>query len=442
MANPGLYCAAALLAALGVHRFAIGRRSQRSPAESPVSRRAPVHRYVGGFCGCFVAFLVLIASNPGAAIDRAAGLTGMSILLGDLLRMGSVGCLALLAIALHQPADALGGATGGIARHTDDDADAAAPGAAVAAALRWYQVVGTLPIVLAVLLFLLARTRAAGAGVVGTGPTGRIALSGYNLVVTCYAAWCLAVVLRATMRWTRQAETPPLRIALGLITLSIGVGLLWTAWGLDDVIDSLRSGWQQTAEDRLSMVMGRLCVVLLLAGATALPLARTPRAVRGWFAAYHVYRSLGPLWQALRAVFPQITLLATAHSRRTLSLDAHLALYRRVIEIHDGLLLLRRYRTAELPDWATEVLADSALADRGSSDAEVAAATIAVALVRAAAGEEAERCTPTVSACPVAGHVKAEEGWLAEVSDALQRSSAVARVRARALSRVGDWPGG
>lgn len=254
-----------------------------------------------------------------------------------------------------------------------------------------------------------------------TGPYGPAALAGYDLVITGYVACCLVALLRQTPYWTRQADTTVLRTALVLITLTTAVGLFWAAWGFDDVLGALRTGRQQTTEDPVSLALGRLCAVLLLAGATTLLWARAGRAARRWRAAYRNYRSLGPLWRALHAAFPQIALSA---GRMPLT-DAELALYRRVIEIRDGLLILRRYRTGETPP------AGPSQAWRGDDHttdaaARAEAARIAAALVRARtrtdppAGPRPTTPPPAEPALPQTGSMEAETRWLAQIARALR----------------------
>ncbi|WP_329048879.1 hypothetical protein OG738_40005 [Amycolatopsis sp. NBC_01488] len=79
-------------------------------------------------------------------------------------------------------------------------------------------------------------------------------------------------------------------------------------------------------------------------------------AAAGWLHRYRQYRRLGPLWLALYRAEPAIALEAP----RTTDFPTRLRLYRRVIEIRDGLLVIRPYRggssTGEQQE-AAEILA-------------------------------------------------------------------------------------
>ncbi|MET8539474.1 MAB_1171c family putative transporter [Kitasatospora sp. NPDC004799] len=367
MLDPVLAGAAALLLGLSTYRFFAGRHRGTSPAL----------RYTCCFAWCFGAFLALMAGQTRAGIDHGTGLAGLSGMLADHLKMGSAGFLALTAVALRRPA-------------------------ADARSLRRRQAGTALAVLSATALFLLAGIAESGGRMAATGRFGPVALAGYDLVITGYVTCCLVTLLRQALYWTRQAGTAALRTALGLITLTNAVGLLWAAWGLDDVLGALRSGGQRTTEDPVSLTLGRLCAVLLLAGATTLLWARAARAARRWRTAYRDYRSLGPLWRALHAAFPQIALTAG----RLPPADAELALYRRVIEIRDGLLILRRYRTAPEAPPTTD-------------GAPAEAARIAAALHHARTGA-ATTPPPADPQPPHTGTIEAEARWLAQIARALR----------------------
>ncbi|WP_316528048.1 MAB_1171c family putative transporter [Kitasatospora brasiliensis] len=360
MTDPVLACAAGLLVVLSTYRFLADRRRDASPAR----------RYTCCFSWCFGAFLALMASGQ-------AGSEGVFGLLADLLKMSSAGYLALAAVAMRRPE-------------------------ATPRTLRRRSIGMALAMVAAAGLYFLAGIQDDGTQMVPTGVGGRVALAGFDLVITGYAGYCLVTLLRQTLHWTRQADTVALRTALRLISLTTAFGLLWVVWGLDDVIGTLHSGRQQTAEDVISLALGRLCAVLLLAGATTLLWARAGQAVRQWRSAYRSYRALRPLWSALHTAFPQIALTAG----RMPPADAEFALYRRVIEIRDGLLILRRYRVA------AETPPESADAARTE------AAHIADALTRAQAPDNnPPSAEPHV---PHTGDIEAETRWLAQVAQALR----------------------
>jgi hypothetical protein len=121
-----------------------------------------------------------------------------------------------------------------------------------------------------------------------------------------------------------------------------------------------------------------------------------------------VYRSLlvlRPLWSAMRHAFPQVVLMppAAAALRMPGVAGSRLRLYRRVIEIRDGLLALRPYLPAECPEQA-----------------------------RTAAGRKPEQ------AQPAAGRKPEQAGPEQEEEAALEAERIVAALRQRSTGRPPD----
>ncbi|MFI0737516.1 DUF6545 domain-containing protein [Streptomyces sp. NPDC021100] len=131
-------------------------------------------------------------------------------------------------------------------------------------------------------------------------------------------------------------------------------------------------------DDTVSTALALVCAALVAAGGSA---AVRP-ALRHWWWFLRTYRALTPLWSAFHRAFPTTPLPARRHpfavpaglSPRRL----RFALYRRVIEIHDGLLLLRPHLPAA-PE-AGPGTAGAAVAGPGNDDAHTAATRIAHAL--------------------------------------------------------------
>jgi hypothetical protein len=93
------------------------------------------------------------------------------------------------------------------------------------------------------------------------------------------------------------------------------------------------------------------------------------------------YRQLAPLWSAIRTAAPDVVLDDTASGVGTGWTPWKLSfrLYRRVIEIRDGILALRPYFDADL-DSAVRARAQKSGHNRGQIDAIVLAAQLAVAV--------------------------------------------------------------
>ncbi|MER5786289.1 MAB_1171c family putative transporter [Streptomyces mobaraensis] len=296
----------ACLAGLALIVFGLCRR-----AALRGGRVAPALRQAHRFAFCLGAALLVLAPTSALAVERAVDVPGLPMLLGDVLRMLAVACLGLLA---ERPARRGGAAALAVAL--------AAP-----------------PVLLPALFFAADLRHAAGRLTVDGGH--RPFLAAYDAVLVLYPAWWLAAAGRTVRARARRTGPGPLRTGLRLLAAAVAAGLVWTAWGLDDVRLVLLTGRQTDGDDTVSTALSLLCAVLVAAGGSA---AAWP-ALRHWWWCLRTYRSLTPLWSALHQAFPT-TALPTR--RPPLALPAPLsphrlrfALYRRVIEIHDGLLLLR-----------------------------------------------------------------------------------------------------
>ena len=155
-----------------------------------------------------------------------------------------------------------------------------------------------------------------------------------------------------------------MRTGIRLSLVALAVGMVWTTWTVDDVVHVLRSGIQDGSEDLVSNALGAVCAAFIVAATLVAKWHAGYTTVRERAHAYLVDRRLTPLWEAIRAELPQIALgddrrmLFGAFGRFGLfgrfgvlggrSLD--FALYRRVIEIHDGRLALRPYMPEHEPE--------------------------------------------------------------------------------------------
>jgi uncharacterized protein DUF6545 len=140
-------------------------------------------------------------------------------------------------------------------------------------------------------------------------------------------------------------------------------------------------------------------MLIAVAGA-CVPAARRSRAILG---AYWSLLVLRPLWKAMRDAFPEVILFTPRRAVFELAGvdDVHLRLYRRVIEIRDGMLALRPYLAAE---------------PRTDGDpAEAEAAAIAEALRRHADGEKTAQAGTFAEVGP---EMADEVAWLSRVSRA------------------------
>ncbi|MFJ9522346.1 MAB_1171c family putative transporter [Kitasatospora sp. NPDC101801] len=155
----------------------------------------------------------------------------------------------------------------------------------------------------------------------------------------------------------------------------------------------------------------------------------TPAPIR-WIRAWTAYRRIGPLWAALHRAVPEIALCTpAARLRPAFPRGAEFALYRRIIEIHDGQLALRPYVHPGVHTWAVATAGRPGAGGNAAARAE--AACIAAALAAAEAGLP-YRAGPPVpyAAHQVQASIEAETAWLIDVTEAFTRSARAATIGA------------
>ncbi|MFB7667373.1 MAB_1171c family putative transporter [Kitasatospora sp. NPDC056138] len=365
----------------------------------------PAVRHGRAFAFCLAVAMALLAPSTLAELHRLRPDLDWPMLAGDEMRGAAVYCLTRFAFALRPPGS----------------------GARPARIHRRASAVAALG---AVLLFAAADVRVHGGAVVVAGP-GRPAMAGYNLLATVYTTGSMAVFVVLMGRRSRDCAQPLLRLGLRLIVLSGLVGVLWCAWGLDDVSDVLTAGSQSEGEDTLSAVLGIATTAPAVAGATVSLWGGGLVALGQRLYSYRCHRRLEPLWSALHEALPEIALDPAGRGPLGLPHGARFALYRRVIEIHDARLALRPYRHPDAAAWARELDPDCR-----PETVEAAAIAAAVELVRA--GRRLAAWTAAGAGAPAAGATAASEtDWLVRVARAYRSAPVVAAVRDRVRAELG-----
>jgi uncharacterized protein DUF6545 len=342
MTNAAAYAACALAVLVAAYKLIRARSS-------------PSLWFMCAFGLCLGTAMALLAPATVAALEPVATLAG------DELKLVALLFLVLLAWSV-QP-------TGSPLRHV-----------AVAVAVVGAQAV----------LFFAAGPRAGADGVRADHTAVMVA---YDLAFLGYGAFALVIFMRLIGRQARRVPPGLLRGGLWLILGASVLGLGWLAWKIEGIRNALATGWEDSGEDTTSAVFGAACVLLSAAGAT----------VSAWGAplwAWWSYHRLTPLWSALHAAVPAIRL----SSKRIPIRGPRFALYRRIIEIHDGHLALRLHFD---PDLAGRI---------GGPAATVEAVTIAAALAARKAGRRytEDGYVPR----DVHPDVETEAAWLIEVNDA------------------------
>ncbi|MBN6039556.1 MAB_1171c family putative transporter [Amycolatopsis sp. 195334CR] len=229
----------------------------------------------------------------------------------------------------------------------------------------------------------------------------------YCLVYAAAQLPALLTVIGLGARYARAAGDAAIRASLWLVVAGTALALLYllnkSALAVAPRLGTT-FGFGRTVLP--SKILPTTAYLLVLIGA-ALP------AVVGWRRRHRQFRRLGPLWQALYRADPSIALDPPGGPDVLVLRDLRLRLYRRVIEIRDGLLALQPYRC---PEVAARTEAD------GAAAAE--AAVIAAALTARADG-----ATPVNRPAGVTGGTDLAEDteFLAEVSDVYRRLSRSAR---------------
>jgi hypothetical protein len=386
------------------------------------------HRRASGFALCLGAGSALVAPTTVAALRHLQPYPGLGVLLGDDTTLLAVYFLGAFALALRDGPRARVVRTFG-------------PGSAAAAVL-----------VANALLFAVAGGDRVQSGYLDS-TTARTAIAMYDSVFMLYCFWGTGVFLVCCTRYAAQVGPGMLRTGLHLCSAAAVAGFLWAGWTVSDIVAVLRTGEQTVPEDTTAAVLGSVCAVLALSGATVATWAERMSAWTHWWRSYRAMRRLGPLWRAAHDAVPQVVLGRGGRLAGALPRDARFALYRRVIEIRDAQLALRRY--CPPPELMAQLARagsgpDFVLDDQPPAIAE--AADLAVAMVAAGLGRvfgggaRPPRAGQGAGAGQAAGtprggrgDLDAETAWLIEVCDAFARSPEVDRIRRRAREslRVG-----
>ncbi|MGI5054519.1 MAB_1171c family putative transporter, partial [Streptomyces sp. JAC18] len=125
------------------------------------------------------------------------------------------------------------------------------------------------------------------------------------------------------------------------------------------------------------------------------------------------FELLRPLWQDLAAEMPQIV-LSSAEDVEGSSADSDFRLQRRVIEISDGILDLRPYRSRRVRESA----ASNFHTTTERSAAAVEAAVVRAALADSKAGRYADEVAPPSVDAAAREDLRADTQWLLLVADA------------------------
>ncbi|MEU1734775.1 MAB_1171c family putative transporter [Streptosporangium sp. NPDC020145] len=274
--------------------------------------------------------------------------------------------------------------------------------------------------------WVLCATSTMGVLLIGSGTRDDVGASflavygGNPLVVGCYTVFIgyIAIVLVATLRaagrYRKYTRRRYLRVGMELLLAGGVFGMAYCLYlGATVVTSYLHLPLPLGATTYAATYLGFGTVVLFLAGPTISVWGPRLTAPLRAVAQRRALRRLHPLWLALTDAMPYLR----SQASHTLGNAAGYRLYRRVIEIHDGLLILEPYRDPGL--------------DQGSlSDTVARARSISRALRAFSAGESGadaedghlkpERASGRVNA-PTMTLMKDEVAYLTRLSRAYAR---------------------
>lgn len=240
----------------------------------------------------------------------------------------------------------------------------------------------------------------------------------YVLAYTIAQLPAYADIIRLCLRHTRIADTTALRVALRMIVTGIALASLYL---VNKVVlgAASRMGFEYPFGRAVlpSKILPTTAYLLVLIGAV-LP------AVLAWLTRHHRYRTLGPLWRALYRADPAIALDPPTLPDLLVLGPVRLRLYRRVIEIRDGLLALRPYRDPHVAATARDEATRAGLHGQ-RLDAAVEAAVIRAALHARAAGHPPR--TPDETTIAGGDDLAAETTFLGLVARAYHDDRAATR---------------
>ncbi|MEU9410115.1 MAB_1171c family putative transporter [Streptomyces sp. NPDC048281] len=245
----------------------------------------------------------------------------------------------------------------------------------------------------------------------------------YLLLFISYLGFAVIDFLRQALLRSRSSRKTSVRLGFRTAAVGCGFAIVYTVYKLT-VLISLGFGFHLVPDhsECSSLVAGpcmfsvtapALAVLLICVGLTlpavAYPVAQYRR--RRW--EERSFEALGTLWQDLSQAMPQIVLSVDGQGGGAAA-EPDFLLQRRVIEISDGVLALRPYRSQEVEKAARKASPDSSV----KSAAFVEAAIVKDALAAMRAGRfPPVVAAPTTTNASVRKTLRDDTEWLLLVAD-------------------------
>ncbi|MDX2544620.1 MAB_1171c family putative transporter [Streptomyces sp. WI04-05B] len=247
----------------------------------------------------------------------------------------------------------------------------------------------------------------------------------YLLLFISYLGFAIADFLRQALRQSKSTRRNSVRIGLRLAAVGCVFALVYAAYkvtvlfslglGLQLVPDHARCSSLVSAPCVFSVTSPAIAVLLICLGLTLPAVVYPISQARRHRWEVRSFDALGPLWQDLSAAMPEIVLPAADLDGDAAS-NSDFLLQRRVIEISDGMLALRPYRSRSVHEAAQR----TANAGTEEGAAIVQAAVVKAALAALQAGDPSDEVAvlPTTAPSSRAGDLRAETQWLLRIADA------------------------
>lgn len=252
----------------------------------------------------------------------------------------------------------------------------------------------------------------------------------YLLLFISYLLFAVIDFLRQALLHAKSTRRSSVRIGFRMAAAGCVLALVYAAYKLT-VLFSLGLGFHLVPDHaECSSIVAAPCVfsvttpalsVLLICLGVTLPAVVYPIAqARRHRWEVRSFDALGPLWEDLSTAMPEIVLSAGELDEEGAS-DSDFLLHRRVIEISDGILALRPYRSQRVQDVAQRA------ADGGLSGAAIIeAAVVKAAVVSLRAGRfPDEVAPPSTTDAAERKDLRDDTEWLLQVADAYARRHAV-----------------
>ncbi|MFD9403095.1 MAB_1171c family putative transporter [Streptomyces sp. NPDC060011] len=246
----------------------------------------------------------------------------------------------------------------------------------------------------------------------------------YLLLFISYLGFAIVDFLRQAVRQSKSTRRSSVRIGLRMAAAGCVFALVYAAYkltvlfslglGLHLIPDHAQCSSLVTSPCVFSVTSPALAVLLICLGLTlpavVYPISQT--RLHRW--EVRSFNALGPLWQDLSAAMPEIVLPSGGLDEEEAN-DSDFRLQRRVIEISDGILALRPYRS-QLVQEAAQRTVDAGTDERA---AIIEAAVVKAALAALQIGHLVDEvAAPSTVDAASRKDLRADTQWLLQVTDA------------------------